>query len=414
MVMDALDGYNTLEALPGAGCLSLASTCFGRYEQAMTALAVNITVTWRFRDRLHYTLVTFGDDNAPSRELQDFLRPAIECGMLTLASGGTRLVAALATGEAVAMPLHMRHMVAGATREAEPRVERLAFWHASIGKNTAHEAALWADSTSVQPPWLVCNLDCDNIVTADYIRQNFRHFAEGNRPGAITTCGAGTAGALTGRMCYRHVDFAALGGYDEACLPMGGQDVDYKKRTDILRRRTINPGHSLDLTTAHVCGGALPNDPDRRVDRGEAKIAHVDPALRRLPYGRTWNAMNLYNWQQFFGPRLRAGEMERNVGNTCIGAQWGVVAGRHGSETREGVEAMTAAMRRVAMEASAPAARRRMPWQLPPQAQPVPPLVAPPRARGGAPPLAVSIVSAGTSRMVHVRLTNATPRRLHL
>ena len=122
------------------------------------------------------------------------------------------------------------------------------YFHASVCKNTAHWLAKdWAD--------VVCNLDCDRIISSDLVQALFTYFDDpeasqyrvfhGSVPSEGSTCGTVA--------CFSNT-FFEINGYDEDAFPSGGQDIDLRDRLRYLAEkrlgRKIGRGARLSLPSA--------------------------------------------------------------------------------------------------------------------------------------------------------------------
>ena len=105
----------------------------------------------------------------------------------------------------------------------------MKFWHASIGKNTAHNHATED---------ILVNLDGDNLVGPKFLPDIVRQFVQGYKVVQFHEGGGLNAGTF-GRVAYFRADFWAIGGYDEDAYPMGYQDADIINR---LRKFCENLG----------------------------------------------------------------------------------------------------------------------------------------------------------------------------
>ena len=112
---------------------------------------------------------------------------------------------------------------------------------------------------------LMC--DAQNLEWPRLTGVSFRH------PGATST---------TGRICLSALVFLRLGGYDQAMLPMGYQDVD-------LTIRLAKAGSSLNVHGAEETGNVLNNvlavvaKKERRKLEIMAKVANVAPDHQSTP-----------------------------------------------------------------------------------------------------------------------------------
>jgi hypothetical protein len=342
-----LRGEHLGARLPGSGTLWLVSTCLNRFAQARTAVLLNCFVAALYFPRVRLVVTTFAADEDGLRGLARCCLPFVRCGLLTVASGGdagaswrnvwemeglptidlldtpiaTTLMRAYPKtaaqapqrGEAPAASSAAAVSVPSTPWPTPPTAsEQLLCWHASVAKNTAHEVAravTVASRGDVSREEVAVNVDCDNIVTPDYLEAVARIF--GRDDGHYTMVLAkSNQGALTGRIAVRLLDFLTCGGYDEECFGTGYQDVDIRNRFEALRKTKEPNGVLEKLSGIPVVGGALPNDAtDWRVDRGHAKICNMDMTATG---GRKWGQMNTINMAAMKERTLR-GEHVRNV-----------------------------------------------------------------------------------------------------
>ena len=164
----------------------------------------------------------------------------------------------------------------------------------------SHDAVRWDD--------VAINVDCDNIVTPDFLEKVNKIFA-GDR-GHYTMVTAKTdQGAMTGRIAVRLIEFLKQGGYDENCFGTGYQDVDLKNRWAKLRNMTMPSGRCERLQGITSCGGALPNDVSSwKTDRTLSKILNMSTATTG---GRSWGQMNTLN-SAIMSERTLKGILARN------------------------------------------------------------------------------------------------------
>ncbi len=279
-----------LAPAPGGLRIALCSTCFAREAQTKLALPLQLLFLLPWRNSARLYLVTFGDD----RELCQWIRVhcslALRWGLLEVASGGR------AAGEDL------------------PQARMLRHWHASVAKNASHVFALSAevsgeDERSTLERVLLVNLDGDNVFEPSYVEALINGTLKtdaGFHTGAPRGSGRAASGecGLTGRMTYHALDFMALGGYDEeeGVAGMGFQDVDLLRR---LNKRAGRKGPQV----SNGCGFAFPQGATRKLDRGFAKICHMDPAV--VTQFKTWGNMNKHNAEAMI-KKTTAGRLLRN------------------------------------------------------------------------------------------------------
>ncbi|CAL1127549.1 unnamed protein product [Cladocopium goreaui] len=171
-------------------------------------------------------------------------------------------------------------------------VHRREFFHSSVCKNTCHKLALlealrrgresegdeisedlapppiarfdalWALKQRIPPSYtlrdefkdkkhILCNLDADNILSADFAAQIDSHFGKTTGPGGLTPgsgnygnapvfggrCSGGDDLGCCGRVLINDRGFLELQGYDESFHPTGFQDIDLWTRTKTKARQ---------------------------------------------------------------------------------------------------------------------------------------------------------------------------------
>ena len=164
---------------------------------------------------------------------------------------------------------------------------REEFWHASIGKNTAHAMA---------SEEILVNIDSDNIIGAGFLQDVCNRFQEG---AAVAQYEQG--GGTCGRIAARRTDFMEIKGYDEDAFPMGCQDTDLVLRLKDLQRGSHSKGGCPYLSQAIL----------NTVDQ---KVENCDPELA----ARKWGQMNQRN-KEAFDQRRRDGKLKRNEHKKGIG-----------------------------------------------------------------------------------------------
>ena len=69
-------------------CITFCVTCLRREVQLVTAMMVNVSLLWSLRKYWRLVIVTFAEDFAVQRQLQQLMRLPIETGNVVLCSGG--------------------------------------------------------------------------------------------------------------------------------------------------------------------------------------------------------------------------------------------------------------------------------------------------------------------------------------
>ena len=285
-------------APPGAAAavplLAFCMSCLNRFEQLRVALPANLCLLLPFVGTACIFLVLFGEDTAAWQWCQENLSYAISLGLLRVASGG-----------------EAGRRLGGAAPDCSNAV--LRFWHASVAKNTAHRFAFHALEAKPQTQVKFINLDCDNVLTDEYLTALVAEFTQpGFERERAVFCKGNINPGVTGRVACSARLWTELGGYDEAAGPVGYQDVDLRERIALKIGPEAKPRW---LQGAAACGGCVPNHADWKTDRGPAKIANCDPQILQ---GMTWGQMNSNN-MQLMKARTQGGLLERNRG-TQIGA----------------------------------------------------------------------------------------------
>ncbi len=267
-------------------------TSFKRGWQLKRALPLNILSLWRWRSCAKIALVVF--DSHESAELVAWIRrtcaPALAEGLLVLRTA--------------ALPGNA--------------------WHASVAKNTAHRLAIEKSITAAeakaavaggsapQPPAIAAldkvfllNLDGDNLMGASYVLRLCQLLP------TVAVCDSvgarNGAQGVTGRIGLWATQFLRMGGYDEAYLPMGFQDVCLHKRVRYL-------GGSCRVVKDDDLGRSVPNDLENtKVALGPAKVANVAQKYHKL----TWGQMNTRNMAQG-AEMLDRGRWRRNMPDNHI------------------------------------------------------------------------------------------------
>ena len=311
-------------------------TCLRREIQLVTAMVLNVSLWWSLRKYWRLVIVTFADDNDVQCELQDLLKLPIETGNVVLCSGGDcgKQLAKkkMATDRPDWMPRLWTDVAAGGIACSPVQMPFMNYWHASIAKNSSHEAAIYCFPGT---GCLLINLDCDQVVPIAYVEAALQTFHQNLKLTGFCLC-CETAGALTGRLGYRQEDFIFIGGYDEDGPPSSGQDVDIRTRMfQHGENRGCKPNKVKWLKTTEVCGFALPNDfkdITRIHDRGKSKIVNCDPHFLEqfcCDLTQVWEKMRESSWKSYWKPLIDKKVIVRNVDvkskKAGLGAWWVVI-----------------------------------------------------------------------------------------
>eukprot|EP00928_Gymnodinium_smaydae_P023259 TRINITY_DN19264_c0_g4_i3.p1 TRINITY_DN19264_c0_g4~~TRINITY_DN19264_c0_g4_i3.p1 ORF type:complete len:972 (+),score=214.55 TRINITY_DN19264_c0_g4_i3:74-2989(+) len=235
--------------------IALCVSSKNRLWQLKRALPLTLLHTWPHRQWVHIYIVDFGSVDGSLEFLRETCRPAIEAGILSVFTADNRL----------------------------------PDWHASVAKNTAHMVAS-ADSD------IVVNLDCDNLVSPTFLEDVSRKFHQEGYTALQFEDADGTCGRIA---CSRQ-DFIQLRGYDEDCLPMGGQDTDL-----ILRLKMLPHAYFKKVRGEQ----AIPNSIDMKVEQVAQNLRYMK-----------WSKMNSVNCFAF-ELRRKAGQVARNVHLEHIGVR---------------------------------------------------------------------------------------------
>jgi hypothetical protein len=106
-------------------------------------------------------------------------------------------------------------------------------WNVSKAKNLAHR---------ISNGEYLFNLDADNFITPIDIKL-IRHAKDSK---VISHQWSGNVDGSYGRIGYPRSLFFSLGGYDEAMLPMGFEDIDFLRRSKNLINHLKLPGPSIE------------------------------------------------------------------------------------------------------------------------------------------------------------------------
>ena len=318
------------EDLGLGGPMLFCTTCFNRQPQLLAALAVNLALAFPFRRCVKFCVLLLGDDDHGTwRIIQDRFEKQLDEGWLLVASGGA---AGTLHAETVGKdaPPWMPTSPGGLGPGGSCGPERLRYWHASWAKNGAHQFAMWAVGSQAK---VLVNLDCDNLMTPEYITGVAMHFRRGQEVKGLCVVCKSVEGALTGRLAYRPVDFRDIRGYDtEGTEPAASEDVDIRERLLALAEKAYgSKDRSIQrpcLVGSAQCGGALPNDFDDlsfRMDRNIAKLKNCDPLLLQKhgdQPAKRFNKMCEVAWQEIYQMRLLQGRIVRNDTLACRDQPW--------------------------------------------------------------------------------------------
>jgi len=235
--------------------VALCIATMNRLWQLRRALPVNLLHCWPHRSWVRIHIVDFGSTDGTLEWLLRRCQAAIDCGLLVVYSS-----------------------------------DQLPFWHASVGKNTAHMVARED---------ILVNLDSDNLVGPGFPCDVLRQFDENGCTALQYEDGEGTCGRIA---CWRS-DFHKLRGYDEDCFPMGAQDVDL-----VLRLKAL-PNAQFRKVRIHTFSQAIHNSI-------ELKVCMCNPAYGQLKWGR----MDVLN-RTIFKERRDAGLQVRNLHKSNIGVK---------------------------------------------------------------------------------------------
>jgi hypothetical protein len=311
-------------------------TCLKRDDQLVTAMVLNVSLWWSMRNYWRLVIVTFADDEDLQCELQRLMKLPIETGNVVLCSGGKcgKQLAAdkLATDRPDWMPRQSTDVSAGGIVCSPVQMPYMNYWHASIAKNTSHEAGMYCFPGTGS---LLINLDCDQVVPIAYVSAALQTFHQNLQMTGFCLC-CDIAGALTGRLGYRQEDFLFIGGYDEDGPPTAGQDVDIKQRLfQHGKNRGCKPHQVQWLKTTEVCGLALPNDFEDTTpahDRGKSKIVNCDPQFLQMftcDLTQAWEKIRASTWTTYWKPLLDNKVIIRNLTvkskKAGLGAWWVVI-----------------------------------------------------------------------------------------
>jgi len=171
----------------------------------------------------------------------------------------------------------------------------MPFWHASVGKNTAHVVA---------SEEILVNVDCDNFIGPNFALDVVNRINNGS-----TVLQYEDGDGTCGRIAYWRDEFLHVGGYDEDCSPMGAQDID-------LRNRLSKLNHSRKSKFQRVGHKDFPSQAIPNSRASKTRFCH--PMYANV----TWGAMNATNVRRFQARGLVRNQDRR------LGSQVFLVAGR--------------------------------------------------------------------------------------
>ena len=127
------------------------------------------------------------------------------------------------------------------------RTDEPQSFHMSSAKNTAHRLALR------RKPDVLFNLDADNRITPETVAMIERVF-RADRDTCLHNWNQDWAAGTCGRVALAASRWLELGGYDEALLPVGWQDLDlmFRARGIGLCYRQVNEGVGPSLENSYA------------------------------------------------------------------------------------------------------------------------------------------------------------------
>ena len=306
------------------------STNMGRNKQCIAAQFFNLVTSFVYFPYIRFVVTTFGNDEEDVNLLRTLFAPAIENGILIIASGGMAGAAMSSKAGRVDKPDWMPSLPDHTILPGQQMMPKCRYWHSSLCKNTSH---MVADHKFQSQANLYINTDCDNFWPTAYLDNVLALWGSSQNEKGLCIIPIGLVdGGTTGRMCYRPDDFWAIGGYDENLTPAGGQDVQLRLRLGLYGEEKGNGQQLKKIKNYQLVGGCLPNDFEcttMKHDRGLAKTANIDPALLKTlpgPEDKKWHKMNAQNWQKNVTPGLTAKQWlcnEKMVdGKTKLGYWW--------------------------------------------------------------------------------------------
>ena len=159
---------------------------------------------------------------------------------------------------------------------------RMPFWHASVGKNTAHIVAMED---------ILVNVDGDNLVGMDFVVHVVQQFCNGYSVLQYED-GDGTCGRIA---CWRE-EFQKVRGYDENAYPMGSQDIDLIQRLKVLHQGSLFQKVPRRSFASQAIKNTVPQ-----------KISCCDPKFACMK----WGQMDAKN-RESFRIRREQGKLVRN------------------------------------------------------------------------------------------------------
>ena len=323
--------------LPLEGRIVFAGTCLGRWKQATLALLLNSVLCWKFKDRVVFVLMTFGEDYDEITTLLRVIAPAVKYGLVQLCSGGRsgRTFASDHGGPHAPEWMGAAPIPGEAVPPGMGGMPELTHWHAPLAKNSALQAARYLHAPHAE---LMVSWDCDNLIPAGYVQDIAALYsARREVTGLCITCRGQAGPGLTGRLCAKTEDWFALNLYDEHQTPASsGQDVDMRDRLwGLAKEQGFNRGQFAPvITDTPQMGCTLPNDfsdTTSKHDRGWAKVMNCSHAdIERYSAGTNlnavWHRMSNVSWAEVYAPRLKARQWVRNMevleNKAALGAWW--------------------------------------------------------------------------------------------
>jgi hypothetical protein len=307
----------------------IISTNMGRNKQCIAAQLFNLVTSFVYFRYIRFVVTTFGNDAEDANLLRTVFAPAIQHGIITIASGGMAGAAMSSKAGWLDKPDWMPSLPDHTILPGQQMMPMCRYWHSSLCKNTSH---MVADHKFQSRANLYINTDCDNFWPTAYVENILGIWMKFQNEKGLCIIPHGLVdGGTTGRMCYRPVDFWAIGGYDENLTPSGGQDVQLRLRLGLYGVEKGNGQQLKMITNYQLVGGCFPIDFECTTikhDRGLAKTTNIDPALlKELPgtEDKKWHKMNSLNWQKNVTPGLTAKQWlcnEKMVdGKTKLGRQ---------------------------------------------------------------------------------------------
>jgi hypothetical protein len=236
--------------------ISFCTTCMGRLEYLKQTLPENIEVASKF-DNIEFVLLDYNSNDGLEEWVADNMMRHIESGLLAY------------------------------YRNDEP--EHFDMSHA---KNMSHRLA---------SKEIVCNLDADNKISEEFVRQLRFEFA--NDKNCILKPNSNLKGNA-GRIAISKENFMFLRGYDESAVGWGNEDQDFFNKADIwgIKPVRVNDAYSI---------------PHSDKERGENyKIQHIRKTSRsnaNVLRSRLREGYLVSNMFDSFGDGLVRKNFEENI-----------------------------------------------------------------------------------------------------